>query len=126
MNISKENPDLLLLDNHQSHISLEVINIAEENGLNILTFPPHCSHRLQLLDICLFGPFKAFYYCFCDSWMMLNSGQLISIYKVVELAGSAFVKAFNPENITSAFKKNVKFFLIMLRFLQMTCFSQLQ
>ena len=62
--------DLLLLDNHQSHISLEVIKIAEENGLNILTFPPHCSHRLQPLDICLFGPFKAFYYCFCDSWMI--------------------------------------------------------
>ena len=81
-----------------------MINIAEENGLNSLTFPPHCSHRLQPLDICLFGPFKTFYYRFCDSWMMSNSGQLISIYEVAELAGSAFVKAFNPENITSAFK----------------------
>ena len=40
MNISKENPGLLLLDNHQSHISLEVINIAEKNGLNILNFSP--------------------------------------------------------------------------------------
>ena len=106
MNISKENPGLLLLDNDQSHISLEVINIAEENGLNILTFPPHGSHRLQPLDIFLFGSFKAFYSCFCDSWMMSNSGQLISIYEVAELAVSAFVKAFNPENITSAFKKS--------------------
>ena len=108
MNISKENLGLLLLDNHQSHISLEVINIAEENSLNtrILTFPPHCSHRLQPLDIFLFGPFKAFYYCFCDFWMMSNSGQLMSIYEVAELAGSAFVKVFNSENITSAFKKS--------------------
>ena len=125
MNISKENPGLLLLDNHQSHISLVVINIAEENGLNILTFPPHCSHRLQFWDNCMFGPFKAFYYCFCDSWMMSNSGQLISIYKVAELIASAFVEAFNPENITSASKK-CEIFFIILRFLQMACFSQLQ
>ena len=41
--------------------------------------------------------------------MMSNSGQLISIYEVAELAGSAFVKAFNPENITSAFKKSGMF-----------------
>ena len=47
MKIPKESPGLLLLDNHHSHIGLEVINIAEANGLHILTFPPHCSHRLR-------------------------------------------------------------------------------
>ena len=38
MKISKESPGLLLLDNHHSHIGLEVINIAEANGLNIWLF----------------------------------------------------------------------------------------
>ena len=69
MKISKESPGLLLLDNHHSHIGLEVINIAEANGLPILTFPPHCSHRLQPLDVCVFGSFKRFYSSFCDGWM---------------------------------------------------------
>ena len=105
MNISKSNPGLLILDNHQSHIGLETITIAEENGLSILTFPPHCSHRLQPLDVSVFGAFKCFYNRFCDAWMTSHPGKLITIYEVGELAGSAFVKAFTPENITSGFKK---------------------
>ena len=104
MKISKESPGLLLLDNHHSHIGLEVINIAEANGLHILTFPPHCSHRLQPLDVCVFGPFKRFYSSFCDGWMTSHAGQSIIIYSVAKMADMAFAKAFNPENITSSFK----------------------
>ena len=81
-----------------------MINIAEANGLHILTFPPHCSHRLQPLDVCVFGPFKQFYTSFCDRWMTSHAGQSITIYSVAKMAGMAFAKAFNPENITSSFK----------------------
>ena len=57
MSASKSNPGLIILDNHSSHMSLEVIEIAEENGLDILSFPPHCCHRLQPLDLSVFGRF---------------------------------------------------------------------
>lgn len=55
---SSEHPILLLLDNHVSHTSLEAIIYVKENGIVILSFPPHCSHRLQPLDVGVFGPFK--------------------------------------------------------------------
>ena len=48
---SKEKPALLPMDNHNSHCSLEVVDLARENDLTSVTFPPHCSHRLQPLDI---------------------------------------------------------------------------
>ena len=104
MHISRSNPGLLILDNHRTRLGLEIINLAENNGLSILTFPPHCSHRLQPLDVAIFGPFKLFYNSFADAWMTNHSGHSITIYEISELSGAAFAKAFNLENITSAFK----------------------
>lgn len=47
---TKDHPCLLVLDNHESHLSIEVINFCKENGIVMLSFPPHTSHRLQPLD----------------------------------------------------------------------------
>lgn len=37
---SKEQTTLLIMDNHASHISVEVIDKARENGVVLLTPPP--------------------------------------------------------------------------------------
>ena len=34
---------LLLLDNHESHISVPAIELAKANGVVMLSFSPHCS-----------------------------------------------------------------------------------
>lgn len=60
-NASPANPQLLLLDNHDFHLSIEAIDLANEYAVTMLTFPPHCSHRLQPLDVSIFGPLKACY-----------------------------------------------------------------
>ena len=106
MKISKSNPGLLLMDNHISHLSIEAIDIAKENGLCLLTFPPHCSHKLQPLDIGVYGPFKRYYSSFCDSWMTSNPGKPLSMYEVAELSSHAFHKAITIENITSSFRSS--------------------
>ena len=106
MKISKSNPGLLLIDNHISHLSIEAIDMAKENGLCLVTFPPHCSHKLQPLDIGTYGPFKRYYSSFCDSWMTSNLGKPLSIYEVAELSGHAFHKAFTIKNITSSFRSS--------------------
>nr|XP_039252971.1 jerky protein homolog-like [Styela clava] len=49
-NCTPSTPALLLMDNHKSHITIDSLNYAKENGLVLLTFPPHCSHKLQPLD----------------------------------------------------------------------------
>jgi hypothetical protein len=49
---SKENLSLLIFDNHESHLALPVLEIAKENGVTLLTIPPHCSNKMQPLDVC--------------------------------------------------------------------------
>ncbi|KAK2158686.1 hypothetical protein LSH36_165g00016 [Paralvinella palmiformis] len=43
-------PHILLLDGHVSQKTLDAIAFAGEHGLHLVTFPPHCSRRLQPLD----------------------------------------------------------------------------
>ena len=47
---TKDNPILLILDYHGSHISIQAGQKAKVNGIILLTIPSHTSHRLQPLD----------------------------------------------------------------------------
>ncbi|KAG6464307.1 hypothetical protein O3G_MSEX014429 [Manduca sexta] len=51
---SLTNQVLLILDNHESHISLGAYNLCRDNGIIMLTLPPHTSHKLQPLDLTFF------------------------------------------------------------------------
>ena len=104
MNVTKDNKALLIMDNHSSHVSLEVQQLAKGRGLEIITFPPHCSHKMQPLDVSVYGPFKRYYNNAATNWMLSHVGRTISIYDVAELAGVAFQKAMTIENITSGFR----------------------
>lgn len=69
-------PVLLLLDNHASHMSVEALDLAAANGVHILSFPPHCSHRLQPLDVSVFGPIKSYYKSQCSAWQKNNANKV--------------------------------------------------
>lgn len=75
-----ERPVLLLLDSHGLHLSIEGLNFAKNNGIIMLYFPPHCSHKLQPLDRTVFGPFKKYLNSAGDSWIINNPGKTMTIY----------------------------------------------
>lgn len=102
---SKENRVLLLLDNHKSHVNIRTIQFARENGITLLTFPPHTSHRLQPLDVSVYGPFKARFKSEQNNWLVSNPGKTISIYNISALANKSFVESFSPKNLISGFAK---------------------
>lgn len=52
---SLAHPVLLVLDGHQCHFTIEVIEAAKKNNVIILCLPPHCTHGLQPLDVVTFG-----------------------------------------------------------------------
>ena len=56
--VNIEHPVLLLLDNHYSHLAIDVLDYCKDNGVVLLSFPPHSSHKLQPLDHTVFGPLK--------------------------------------------------------------------
>ena len=88
---TKENRHLLLLDSHERHISLEVILFARDAGVVMLTFPPHCTHRLQPLDRTFFRSLKAGYSRACDNWMTCQKGRSITQFDVIGLFTTATV-----------------------------------
>ncbi|KAJ8910650.1 hypothetical protein NQ315_011632 [Exocentrus adspersus] len=99
-----ENKILLIVDNHESHLSIPAINMAREHGVIMLTFPPHTSHRLQPLDRSVFGPFKKYYNQACHEWLLNNPGKPMTIYEVAECVGKSYPRAFTPSNIESGFR----------------------
>jgi len=101
---SVQRPVILILDNHSSHIAINILNFAKENGITILSFPPHTTHKLQPLDRSVFGPFKRHYDAAFDSFMVANPGRPATIYDIPPLVKSAFEKAMTPANITSGFR----------------------
>ena len=104
-NASNNNPALLILDNHESHLSIPVIDYAKEHGITLLTIHPHCSHKLQPLDVSIYGPFKSYYHAAMISRLQQKPGVPLTIYDIAALVKVAHKKAMTPTNIIAGFKK---------------------
>ena len=70
----------------------------------MLTIRPKTSHRLQPLDVSVFGPFKRSYNKAMDNWMRTYPGKTLTIYEVPALVKEAQLCALVPRNIFSGFK----------------------
>lgn len=101
---TQEHPIILTMDNHESHLSYNALELAKNNHIHIITLPPHTSNKTQPLDRSIFGPMKTHFNRLSDSWMLQNVGKTISIYQLAQLGGTAFVRAATPENICSGFR----------------------
>jgi hypothetical protein len=66
---SKRVPCLILLDNHESHLSGYSLSYIKENGIVMLSIP----HKLQPLDRSVLNPFKKYIISACYSWMVSNA-----------------------------------------------------
>ena len=52
---------LLLLDGHGSYVTTEFIEYCHEHKILLAVLPPHATHTLQLLDVCMFKPLSDAY-----------------------------------------------------------------
>lgn len=104
-NASPTNRVLLVLDNHSSHVHINTLDFCKENGITLLSFPPHCSHKLQPLDRSVFGPLKKAINSACDAWMRTNAGKTMTIYDIPGIIRTATPLAFTQDNIQAGFSK---------------------
>lgn len=103
---TKDNKVLLLLDGHSTHTkNIEVINCARENGVVLLCFPPHCSHRLQPLDVAFMKPLSNYYESEVRKWMRCNPGKVVTLHQISTLFGAAFLNAASMKTAVNGFKK---------------------
>lgn len=103
---SKEQPVVLILDGHFSHTrNLDVIKMAKDSGVILISIPPHSSHKIQPLDVGFMSPFKTYYAQEIETWLRANPGRTVSAYQISELVNKAYSKAATLEIATKAFEK---------------------
>lgn len=101
---TKESPVLLLLDGHATHVkNLKVVELARENNVIIVCFPPHCTHRLQPLDVSFMKPLSHYYSEEVAIWQ--RQGHTVNLRNIFSLFGRAFMKASKVETAVNGFKK---------------------
>ena len=73
---------LIILDGHHRHKSLEAVDFCRRHGIELLTLPPHSSHKIQHLDKTYFRSLKAAYNAEIDSWLVQHPGKVVTLYEI--------------------------------------------
>lgn len=86
-NSSLDNLQIIILDGHRSHKTLEVVHHCRGNGIAMLILSPHSTHKLQ--------PLKSAFNAEADSLMVANPGRRITVHVAV-LSGKEFLRTALP------------------------------
>ena len=98
-----EEPHIILLDGHFSHKTLEAVIFCRENGIILLTFPPHCTHKMQPLDRTFFKSLKSGYNNSADNWMTSHPGKRILFFEMAGIFAIAYNRAASIDKAVTGF-----------------------
>ena len=59
--LPEKEPFLLIGDSHNSREDHDMLRMLKENDITFLTYPSHCTHILQPLDVGVFKDFKKYF-----------------------------------------------------------------
>ncbi|EJF55491.1 DDE-domain-containing protein, partial [Dichomitus squalens LYAD-421 SS1] len=68
-------PILLILDGHGSHVTSEMRHLAMDHNIHLFCLPPHTTHRLQPLDVGVFGPLQQAWTKRCNEYYVTSRGR---------------------------------------------------
>ncbi|PCH36863.1 CENP-B protein, partial [Wolfiporia cocos MD-104 SS10] len=97
-------PILLIYDGHGSHTTKEMVKLAIANNIHLFCLPPHTTHKLQPLDIGVFGPLQRKWQGHCDD-VLNETGEEIHRQEFVREYMSAREASVRPELVQSAFQR---------------------
>ncbi|CAH1964136.1 unnamed protein product [Acanthoscelides obtectus] len=101
---SSEDPAILILDGHLSHIqNLNVVLKARDNHVIIICLPPHCTHKLQPPSVMY--PLSVYHNLELEKWMNNHPGRVVSVFQITKVFAGAYLKAAIPSNAINGFKK---------------------
>jgi len=103
--VSPNNRHLLILDGHGRHMDVQTIEEANNLGIDLLTLPAHTTHRLQPVDVSVFGPFNNYFRSGRIVWMAKNPRVEVKMFELAELVSKAFKRALTPSNIKAGFRR---------------------
>lgn len=65
-------PVILFVDGHQSHLSLQVSQFCEKNGIILIALHPNATHLLQPMDVAVFRTLKEHWKKKVHEWRLSN------------------------------------------------------
>ena len=98
-------PVLLIMDGNGTHMSIELIELAQSSGVHLLCLPSHTTHILQPLDVGVFKSFKSYFSKSCSKYLATHPGRVITSDKLASLVADVWPLSLTPLNIMSGFKK---------------------
>ena len=105
-NSSEARPYLLILDGHKTHTNnLPFIEMVRANFVTVICLPPHCSHRMQPLDVSFMKPPMTHFTQAVECWLRSHPDRVVSTFQVAELFGIGYVRAVAMRTAVNGFRK---------------------
>lgn len=98
-------PILLIYDGHGSHDTAKLVELAVQHNIILFCLPPHTTHKLQPLDVGVFGPFSTAFLQRCDEIVDETGEEMPRENFVKEYMGVRRV-TFKPSTIKKAWEKS--------------------
>jgi hypothetical protein len=97
---------LLIVDGHSSHVNIKFLDTADRLRIIVHIMPPHSTHRLQPLDVGLFGPLSTAYNNALNNLMHRSLGMVYMSKRLFwPMFKEAWEIAFTSKNILHSFEK---------------------
>lgn len=95
---------LLILDGHGSHVTPDFIEYANQRKILVMILPPHSTHRLQPLDVCLFSPLARAYSNELTQFLQSSQGTSpVTKSNFLHLFWAAWQSSFQESTIVNSF-----------------------
>jgi hypothetical protein len=94
---------LLVLDRHESYVSVDFQRYCKENKIVILCIPVYSSHLLQPLDVGCFGPLKRVYNKEIEDLMRVHISHITKV-EFFAAFKNAFIASFGEANVQGGFR----------------------
>ena len=94
------------MDNHEGHCTLDAINYYCESGMVVLTFPPHCTQRMQPLDVAVNGPFKQKLSFSQNDWLVRNPRKTITLHNLGGMVKPTYTTTYIARKTITGNKRN--------------------
>lgn len=95
---------LLIFNGHGFHITDKIIELVIKNNVELFCLPPHTTHKLQPLDVGVFGPLQKAWVQQCNDYLG-RTGEGMQKHHVVQEYMQAQEKSFMENTILQAWKK---------------------
>ena len=98
-------PLLLILDGHESHMNIEMVDLLVENDVHLYCLPLHTTNILQPCDVAIFSLLKTYFSCLTNMVKLPSLGTTSHVHNSQKNFSAIFKEAFDNALVVSNIKK---------------------